>query len=191
MPASYLDLENTVGNLLLETEGSLLLETSADYEMWQLYDLDEVEREFKDIIQSAVGSNVQVLMKRETATEATPRVNLTLITQANQSQKYLINPGNDKSQFQAWTTWFYQFSAEVETNRETNGSQHAELVGKVRGQLQMYALEQSWGAPLHTIIDIMEQPEEVSFDNEANVDSTKMNFTGMLCIRNGAWSLVS
>ncbi len=188
---SVLDLENTIGNLLLETGDSLLLETSTEYEAYMLYELDRVEAEFKRIIQLQFSSSVQVLMKRETVTDITPRVELVLAAQGNQLHKNIINAGESNAVFQAFDVWNYQLSATVVTNRETNGSQHSEICGKVRRELQMYRLAQTWAAVLHTVIECIEGAIELSVSEQENCDQTKMNFNGMLSIRSGAWALVS
>lgn len=193
MSLSYLSLE-TSGDLILQGGDPLLLESSdmSQYEEWQLFALDYVEEEFKRILIDAISTPaapVQVLMRRESSTQNTPRVLLTLQTQQNQSSNHIISPNVDV-RLQPRDVWFYTLSAEVSTNRAENGSQHLPLCGKVRLALQYYKLAGVWSLPLQTIIDIMEAPIELSIDESGNIDSTKLVFTGQLCIRRGAWNLI-
>jgi len=191
MPQNFLTLASGNGSLLLANGSPLLLASSTEYEAWMLYNLDSVEGELKRILEAVVGSNVQVLKKRETVTDITPRVELVLTAQGNNSQRWILNPGQENASLQPFNVWNYQLSATIVTNRETNGSQHAEIVGKVRGTLQKYKLNLVWDWPLHTIIEIVGAPDELSVSDEENCDETKMNFTGMLSIKDGAWALVS
>lgn len=167
------------------------MSSPAQYE-YQLFELDRVERAFKSIIANAVSTPsvpVQVLMKREKVTTNTPRVELVLETKQVQGQRKILNPAAP-AQFQPLNTWFYNLSASVITNRSTNGSQHETLCGIVRLNLQLYKLAQTWTlelAPYHTIIDSQEQAIDLAVESDGDLDTTKMNFAGMLCIRDGAW----
>lgn len=166
------------------------------YEEYNLFELDRVEESFKTIIAAAVstpGAPVQVLMRREIVDEDTPRVALTLQTQQVVRQRFLLNPTYTDARWQPFNTWTFNLTAEIVTNRSQNNSQHLPIIGKTRLALQFYKLAPIWTttfSPLHTIIDIREMPIELSVENIEDLDSTKINFTGMLCIRDGAWDIL-
>lgn len=162
------------------------------YEEYQLFELDLVEAQFKAIILAAVSSQaqpIQVLMKGETQTNDTPRVELVLETQQNQEHRYILNP-QAQPRFQPRDVWFFKLSATVVTNREENGVLHLQLIGKTRLALQFYKLAPVFIEPLHSIIDIGEAPIQLSVETVGNLQSTKMNFAGQLCIRQSAWDLI-
>lgn len=189
---SFLNLV-TGGNLLLVSGGNLLLASGASYEEWQIYDFDTVEAAVKSVIVSAVDSPsapVQVTRSRETVSSETPYVILLLDTQVNQTQRYILNPAIE-TVLQPFNTWFYSLTAEIVTNRiQPNASMHAELVAKVRMALQYYKLANSAFSslsPLHSFTDLVEQPIVRFVNDDGSLDSTKLTFTGMLCIRNTAW----
>lgn len=160
---------------------------------YQLFELDRVESALKSIVLAAVSSPaapVQVLMKREKETEDTPRVTLTLQTQQSQGQRYILNPANTDIRWQPFNTWMFKLGAEIVTNRETNGDQHLPIIGKTRLALQFYKLAVSWTielAPYHTLINIVEEPIDLAVVSDENTDMTRLNFSGMLCIRDTAW----
>ena len=156
---------------------------------WQLYDFDAAEQTWYDLLSLAIPAPVQGLRSRMTTTDKTPRWEIVLQTQPETTQKFILNPSASQTQLQPGNVWFYQLSFAVTTNRETNGGQHAELVARGREALQFYKLSQSWNNTVFTITDSLEQPLVKSFDNESNLDVSTLTFTGMLCIRNGAWNL--
>lgn len=170
-----------------------MLASSVPYEEWELFDLDRVNQAFKIIVQAAVSTPaqpVQVLMKHETATTNTPRVVLVIQTQQNQGQRFILNPSWPDIRMQPRNVWFFNLSAEIITNREQNGVFHYPLVAKTRLALQFYKLALTWTMelePLHAPIDIGEEPCELTVQDVDGLDSTKINFTGMLQIRDTAW----
>lgn len=160
----------------------------------QLYNFDLAQEAFKTIILAAVSSQaapVQVSKLRQNVTTATPRVELSLKTQQIQQHRKILNP-NQPSQFQPMTVWFFILEATVTTNRQENGDQHSEIFAKARMALQFYQLAPLWTTtlePYHTIIDIQEQPIDLSIDSDGDLDMSKMTFAGQICIREGAWLL--
>lgn len=160
---------------------------------YQLYELDRIEAALKSMLALQVSSAtapVQVLMKRETVSDVTPRVELVLKTQQITSQRFLLNPAKPDMRYQPLNTWQFILTATVVTNRSTNGDQHLPLCGKVRYGLQMYRLLETWPEdvdPYHFITDIQEAPIELEIENDENLDRTVMNFTGMLGIKDSAW----
>lgn len=154
---------------------------------WQLYNFDAAEKTWFDILRAAIPNTVQGARSRGTVTDTTPRFNVVQTTQPNYEQRFILNPGENNAEFQPLTTWFYQLVVVVSTNRETNGSQHAEIEAKAREALQFYKLARSWSNPVFTISNHREQPEVKAYDQENNIDSTTLTFTGMLSIRTGAF----
>lgn len=155
---------------------------------WDKYDFDAAEKIWFDILRAAIPNPaVQGNRSRGTASDTTPRFSVVLTTQPNQTQKFILNPADARSQFQPFNVWFYQLAYAVSTNRETNNDQHAELVARGREALQFYKLALTWSSLVFTITDSVEQPEVASIDDAGNVDTTTLTFTGMLCIKDGAW----
>lgn len=167
----------------------------SQFEEWQLFSFEDVEIQFVNALLAAVNSPaapVLVTKTHDPRTNATPRVELTLTTQQNQGQRYLLNPGYTDTRMQPLNVWFFQLNAEVVTNREDNTSFHWPLVGKSRLALSFRKLVPFFGidvCPLHSIIDIQETPQQLSVDQDGNLDQTKINFSGMIAIRDTAWVL--
>ncbi len=164
-------------------------------EEWQLYSFDDIETQFRASILTAVNSPaapVQVLKTHEQPTNSTPRVQLILTTQQNQGQRFILNPTYPDMRMQPLNVWFFQLSAEVVTNRQENNSQHWPLVGKSRLALSFRKLVPFFSielCPLHSVIDIQETPEQLTVVQDGNLDQTKLNFAGMIVIRDSAWRL--
>ena len=162
--------------------------------LYELFDLDAVERAFHSIVSDAVSTQadpVQVLKKRQNTTTLTPRVEINLKTQQVQGRRHLLNP-NLPTQFQPLYVWNFILEASVTTNRQQNNDQHIPITAKTRTALQLFQLANTWTlaiAPFHTVIDIQEQPIDLGIDSEGDLDTTKMTFAGMLCIRDDAWPL--
>lgn len=156
---------------------------------WQLYDLDACEQEFKRILVAAI-PGVQIQAQREGDANTTPRIAVLLDTQQTQGQRHILNP-NQLVQFQPLNTWMYSLGVSVYTNRSENGSQHAELVAKCREQMQMWKLNLTWTQEVFTVVEIVEQPAAQTIEDVNNFDVTTLTFSGMLSIREQAWSDVA
>ncbi len=133
-------------------------------------------------------------MKGESVTNQTARVELVLQTQQVQGQRYILNPVYPDIRMQPRNVWFYKLSATVTTNRQQNGILQRPLVGKVRNSLRFDKVWPFFSVeliPLHTIVDIMEEPIELSVENIGDLQVQKLNFSGMLQIRDTAWRMVN
>lgn len=165
-------------------------------ERWQLFDFDDVEQAIKNAIVAACSSpaaSVQVVKSSETPTNETPRVEIVLTTQKVQGQRYLLNLVYQNIQSQPFNTWIYELSVTVVCNREQNGSQLKIIRGNARAAMEWNYLAPFIGPdvlPLHGVINIQDQVSFPSVDDIGNLDSSRLTFEGMVCIRNTAWSLV-
>jgi len=155
---------------------------------YQLYDFDAAEQTWYEILTAAIPPPVQGLRSRMSNTNDTPRWEIVLQTQAIGTHKHILNPSQPLTQFQPDDVWQYQLTFAVSTNRADNGDQHAIIVAKGRQALQFYKLAQSWNNDVFTITDSKEQPLVKSVDDTGNIDVSTLTFTGMLCIRDGAWA---
>lgn len=161
---------------------------------WQLYDLDACEAEFTRILITAippVNGLPQIIRSRSGISTTTPRIQVILQTQQNYDQRKILNPANTNTEFQPLNTWFFQLGVAISTERERNTSQHAELVARCREALQFYKLAQSWTSEVFTLANVREQPEVPTIDDTGNTDITTLTISGMICIRDGAWSQVA
>ncbi len=155
---------------------------------WDKYDFYAAETIWYNILRVAIPNTaIQANRSRGGSANKTPRFDVVLTTQPNQSQKFILIPGEQRAQLQPFNVWFYQLVFAVSTNRETNGDQHAEIVARGREALQYYKLNLSWQSDVFTITDSVEQPEILTVDDTGNIDTTTLTFTGMLCIKDGAW----
>lgn len=162
----------------------------------QLFDFDDVEQAIKNAVIAACSTPaapVMVLKSSETQTDNTPRVEILLITQQTQLQRYILNPVFTDVRMQPLNTWLYELTLNVVCNRETNGSRLLEIRGNARAAMQWCYLWPFIGVdqlPLHGIVNIQEQPMNLGVENIGNLDQSKLSFDGMLSIRNEAWGLV-
>lgn len=155
---------------------------------WDKYDFDAAEQTWFTILRAAIpSSSIQGLRSRSVKTNETPRFEVYLQTQPQSTHKHILD-AIKAVQFQPSDVWSYQLTFAVSTNRESNGDQHAEIVARGREALQFYKLAQSWDNTVFTITDSYEQPLVKSVDDALNIDTSTLTFTGMLCIRAGAWN---
>lgn len=189
---SFLSLEESPGFFLLE-EGGILLLSEADpvaANDAQLYEIDRIETAFRTIMQSFLPPGVQVLKKRDTLVDITPRVEYVFAATQNQSQRYLRDTSNIFAPAQPLNAWDYVIQPTVVTNRTVNGSQHQTIVGLVRWALQYYRLLATWDtavAPFHAITSIREDAVDNSVESDGDLDMERLSFSGMCNIRDSAW----
>ncbi len=131
-----------------------------------------------------------VYRSRERTEAATPRVGLKVAVGSIPKDKAHVHPFNDGVQwaFDVWTGT--RLILEVTTQRETNGNQHAVLLGKIRAGLQMYRLVETWqqcGAQYHTFEDIREAGSTDSVNSDDNTDTTTIVFDLVNSIRTDVW----
>lgn len=164
---------------------------------WEPFNIDPVEDQLVALVKAAVDSPsrpVQVLGKYSTQEATSPRVHLVLNTRQVQGQRYNLNLPFDQARLQPYNVWYFALSVEITTQREQNGVLHRELVATSRLALQYYSLKKNWTdainalAPYHTIIDIGElEASELTLDDQGLLDTTTLNFTGMIQIDASAW----
>lgn len=161
-----------------------------------LFDFDDVEQAIKNAIVAACSSPavpVQVVKSSETPTNETPRVEIVFVPQKVQGQRFLLNPVYQNIQSQPFNTWLYELWITVVCNRETNGNRLKSIRGNARAAMEWNYLAPFIGPdvlPLHGLINIQDQVTFPSVEDIGNLDSSKLTFEGMVCIRNAAWSLV-
>lgn len=163
----------------------------------QLFDFDDVEQAIKTAVLAACSTTiapVQVLKSSEGPTNNTPRVEILLITQPTQNQRFLLNQPFTDVRMQPLNTWLYELTLNVVCNREQNGSQLVSIRGNARAAMQWCYLWPFIGIdvlPLHGLVNIQEQPMNLGVENIGDLDMSKLSFYGLVSIRNQAWALLN
>jgi hypothetical protein len=181
------------GFLGLSEGGGLLLAESYPVAPNQatLYEINRIEDAFKAILQVQVPEGVTVYKKRESVDANTPRVEMVFSALQNKDQRYVgYASSNAFTPAIPLNAWDYQLQLTVVTNRTTNGSQHATIVGIVRWSMQYFRLLATWNttvAPYHAITSIYEGQVDNSVDSDGDLDMERLSFLGIANIRDSAW----
>lgn len=193
-----LSLSSGGGFLLLSSNAGLLSLSAPDPVAPNdstLYQTDLIEDAFQSILQAAL-PGVQITKKRETVASVSPRVEIQFTAQQNKDRRYLRYPNNSFVPAQPLNAWDYVIQFTVVTNRNNNASgwTHNQIVGIVCLNAQYFTLLTTWDtavAPYHAITSIWESaPREDTFNTEQDLDETRLNFGGMVNIRNSAWPVL-
>lgn len=187
-------VELVEGGLLgLSEGGGLLLAETPPVAPTQsfLYEIDRIENAFKAILQAQVPEGVTVYKKRESVDANTPRVEIVFSALQNKDQRYVgYAMSNSFTPAMPLNAWDYQIQLTIVTNRTTNGSQHATIVGIVRWSMQYFRLLATWNttvAPYHAITSIAEGQVDNSVDSDGDLDMERLSFLGIANIRDSAW----
>jgi len=160
-----------------------------------LYEIDRIENAFKTILQAQVPAGVTVYKKRESVDMESPRVEIVFSALQNKDQRYVgYYASNSFTPAMPLNAWDYQIQLTIVTNRTTNGSQHAGIVGIVRWSMQYFRLLATWDttvAPYHAITSIAEGQVENSVESDGDLDMERLMFLGMANIRDSAWPTLS
>lgn len=161
----------------------------------QIFELDLVESVFVTILNAStiLAYPLNAQGKREVDTNLTPRVEIQLTPKPIEGRRHLIDTRINNSIFQPYNTWTFDLSASIITNRETNGVKHLPMMGAVRWELTRYRLLTTFTetvSPYHSLIDIRDGGELVSYDSDKNLDTSKILLSGMFAAREDSWPTV-
>ena len=146
-------------------------------------DLFQLETDFETAFQSilATATGVDVDKSREANDAVTPRIEVKFLPGAvDGKRRHYIDTGS-ATRF-AYSGWFgSQLIIEVITQRQNNGTQHKTLLGKVRSEMQMFKLLDTWpsqdAASRHVPADIRESGSVHSFNSDDDTDTTTVTFS--------------
>jgi hypothetical protein len=140
-----------------------------------------LEAGFKTVLEGVSGLDVR--QTRDTDEQATPRCSLRVAVGGVFGDKLAVAPGGSYR----YSHYTANLSLDIVTNRRTNQSSHATVLGQVRDKLYDWRNFSETAFPLVVVLRCLESGNGGPGIRDGEDDVTSLNFELVFAVRDSAW----